>query len=95
MLGWKYVAAEEELQRYKVGKFILETLKVCRTDCWEGEENADATVAASLVDRGARDDEIQFDSQDEDECEDLFMGVWKPEVAAKRRKAKSFARRNN
>ncbi|ORY15967.1 Yippee/Mis18, partial [Clohesyomyces aquaticus] len=28
VLGWKYVAAEEESQRYKVGKFILETRRV-------------------------------------------------------------------
>ncbi|KAF2267438.1 yippee-like protein, partial [Lojkania enalia] len=28
VLGWKYVDAEEESQRYKVGKFILETKRV-------------------------------------------------------------------
>lgn len=34
---------------------------------------------------------IEFDSQDEDECEDLFAGVWSPALALKRRQAKSFA----
>ena len=32
------------------------------------------------------EDETEFDSQDEDECEDLFMGVWTPQLAAKRRR---------
>ena len=35
-------------------------------------------------------DDIEFDSQDEDECEDLFAGVWSPQLAIKRRQ-----RRNN
>ncbi len=63
MLGWKYVDAEEEAQRYKVGKFILETKRVLRGVCWD-------------------------DSQDEDECEDLFAGVWSPALARKRRRNK-------
>ena len=33
-------------------------------------------------------EEVEFDSQDEDECEDLFMGVWTPEAAMRRRIAK-------
>jgi hypothetical protein len=28
---------------------------------------------------------VVFDSEDEDECEDLFAGVWDPEVVARRR----------
>jgi len=28
---------------------------------------------------------IMFDSEDEDECDDLFAGIWDPEVVAKRR----------
>lgn len=35
-------------------------------------------------------DVVEFDSQDEDECEDLFAGVWSPALALKRRQAKSF-----
>lgn len=30
----------------------------------------------------------EFDSQDEDECEDLFMGIWSPSLARKRRRTK-------
>ncbi|KAI7160432.1 hypothetical protein KC316_g12279 [Hortaea werneckii] len=119
VLGWKYVAAEEEAQRYKVGKFILETKRVCRSSTWENE---DGTLEEEELRRGSgRDsvdyrqrmrrrrssygvhppdevsrpfpeDDVEFDSQDEDECEDLFLGVWTPQLAAKRRKAKMFAR---
>ncbi|KAI7096561.1 hypothetical protein KC340_g14560 [Hortaea werneckii] len=124
VLGWKYVAAEEEAQRYKVGKFILETKRVCRSSTWENEDDGGggggmADVAAeglqrrrdsvdyrqqrrrrSLygvhppdeVSRPFPEDDVEFDSQDEDECEDLFLGVWTPQLAAKRRKAKMFAR---
>lgn len=104
MLGWKYVAAEEESQRYKVGKFILETRRVCRTTVWEGDEGElvdetpqhrrkSSTYRMPPNDLGgvAEEDEIEFDSQDEDECEDLFMGVWTPELAMKRRRAREFA----
>ena len=38
------------------------------------------------------EEEVEFDSQDEDECEDLFMGVWTPQLAAKRRKQKQFGK---
>ena len=37
MLGWKYVSAEEEAQKYKVGMFILETKRVIRSVDWENE----------------------------------------------------------
>jgi len=37
VIGWKYESAEEEGQRYKVGKFILETKKIFESCCWEGE----------------------------------------------------------
>ena len=32
--------------------------------------------------------DIEFDSADEDECEDLFAGVWSPALAQKRRQRK-------
>jgi len=112
MLGWKYVAADEKAQRYKVGKFILETKRVCRSSTWENEdaaveeherhENArrgcDGRRRSSMVippkelPPQVAEDETEFDSQDEDECEDLFMGVWTPQLAAKRRRAKRFDR---
>lgn len=110
VLGWKYVAAEEESQRYKVGKFILETKRVCRSSTWENEDALEeeqmsisrrGSMAASPRRKSSlavppdqmptvNEDELEFDSQDEDECEDLFMGVWTPQLAAKRRKAKTF-----
>lgn len=94
VLGWKYVAADEESQRYKVGKFILETKKITASSCWETPANANS---ASSENREAgefnRDlAEPEFDSQDEDECEDLFAGIWSPGLASRRRSRK-FERR--
>lgn len=34
-------------------------------------------------------DQIEFDSEDEDECEDLFAGVWSQALAAKRRRGRT------
>lgn len=104
-LGWKYIAAEEDSQKYKVGKFILETKRVCRSNMWELQEHEELDLAAKekLAQRqrssanppneipthsAAVQDEIEFDSQDEDECEYLFMGIWTPQLAAKRRRSK-------
>ncbi|KAF2083637.1 yippee-domain-containing protein [Saccharata proteae CBS 121410] len=90
VLGWKYVAAEEEAQRYKVGKFILETKRVCRGVCWEND-GEDGVAAGFVGDvEGGDAEEIEFDSQDEDECEDLFAGVWTQELARKRRKGRAW-----
>ncbi|KGO43839.1 Yippee-like protein [Penicillium expansum] len=86
VLGWKYVAAEEESQRYKVGKFILETKKIAASSCWESPPGVDRTMQADHpyeIESGPADTE--FDSQDEDECEDLFAGIWSPGLAARRR----------
>ena len=109
VLGWKYVATEEEAQRYKVGKFILETKRVCRGSTWESED--DVLEEHERVEQRRRDcsgrrrsslvppselartaEEVEFDSQDENECEDLFMGVWTPQLAVKRRQARMFGR---
>lgn len=109
VLGWKYVAAEEEGQRYKVGKFILETRRVSRGVSWEndeieeGDEDRHAEelgmVRRSASQTGkestAKDDQIEFDSQDEDECEDLFAGIWSPSLARRRRKNRSFLRKDD
>lgn len=97
VLGWKYVSAEEEGQRYKVGKFILETRRVCRSASWEGEDDDRVAMAIGGRRRGSgppvempkvkeEEEDVEFDSQDEEECEDLFMGVWTPQLAAKRRR---------
>ncbi|KAJ5355356.1 uncharacterized protein N7496_012568 [Penicillium cataractarum] len=102
VLGWKYVAAEEESQRYKVGKFILETKKITASSCWEGSfeggGGVDAVRAEGVLGGGESDEEgsgsgsgsgdAEFDSQDEDECEDLFAGIWSPGLASRRRSRK-------
>ncbi|MCJ1463618.1 hypothetical protein MMC07_002226 [Pseudocyphellaria aurata] len=182
VVGWKYDGAEEESQRYKVGKFILETKRICTDSCWESgrweeivslpslpsptphppssqqqqlqaqpapaaggggggairggtfsvargifmdddedEDDDDANfnndprlsdpqsssssststshphqsfpttpTALSKSHQDQEDPIIEFDSQDEDECEDLFAGVWSPALALKRRQAKNF-----
>ncbi|KAH9900196.1 yippee zinc-binding/DNA-binding /Mis18, centromere assembly-domain-containing protein [Xylariomycetidae sp. FL2044] len=54
-VGWKYVDAKEELQKYKIGKFILETQRTVDYRSWEdvavdgegspeGEEELEGTV---------------------------------------------------
>lgn len=109
-LGWKYVAAEEETQRYKVGKFILETRRISSSSCWEngldgdddgggGGGDADGRneyglppVALPKALGKVKEDTVEFDSQDEDECEDLFAGVWSPALAMKRRRGRRFGR---
>jgi len=167
VLGWKYVAAVDEAQRYKVGKFILESKRVCVGSLWEMEDEDDdeeggwsddeeleivgsrdgnnaysrrraSRRASCMYDYGAGeqgwdirherkdssvgrqssvsnhstslpttpsqkkslsssskpqpvtvfDEEILFDSQDSDECEDLFAGVWSPRLALARRRRK-------
>ncbi|MCJ1406103.1 hypothetical protein MMC19_000168 [Ptychographa xylographoides] len=87
MLGWKYVDAEEESQRYKVGKFILETKKVCAGVSWDDAKDSNGGIPPLSGEDG---EDVEFDSQDEDECEDLFAGVWSPSLALKRRRARKF-----
>lgn len=87
VIGWKYESAEEEGQRYKVGKFILETKKIFESCCWEGEGGGMASGEG-----GGVGEAVEFDSQDEDECEDLFAGVWSPALATRRRQGRSFGR---
>ena len=98
VIGWKYEGAEEESQKYKIGKFILETRKTFESSCWEEEEgwksNEDRPPPMNWhSDSSSLQVEADFDSQDEDECEDLFAGVWNPLLAAKKRKGKVFGRR--
>jgi hypothetical protein len=91
VLGWKYVDAKEAAQKYKIGKFILEMKRVVLGLGWE-----DVGIVGSAAEDGMLDgredgqakegeEVVVFDSEDEDECEDLFAGVWDPEVVAKRR----------
>ncbi|KAL4885379.1 yippee zinc-binding/DNA-binding /Mis18, centromere assembly-domain-containing protein [Aspergillus karnatakaensis] len=92
VLGWKYVSTEEESQRYKVGNFILETKKIMITSAWDPAFSAhleglgDSTQHAKFP-KGIYDG-IEFDSQDEEECEDLFSGMWSTGLAVRRRNRK-------
>ena len=91
VIGWKYDSAEEEGQRYKVGKFILETKKTFESNCWEGDGFREGERGGGDFQHGSEGEEdAEFDSQDEDECEDLFAGVWTPTLALRRRQGKRF-----
>jgi hypothetical protein len=138
VLGWKYVQASEESQKYKVGKYILETKRIRMGVSWENDENEDFETAydeilplppdqlrnldgpsrggggggsAPFPRSGSRNssrsparspspghksgavrnrlDDVEFDSQDDDECEDLFAGVWSPQLAVRRRQRRT------
>lgn len=89
MLGWKYDAAEEEGQKYKVGKYILETKMICTSSDWEHD---DLDLLSSNLHEKPDEGATEFDSQDEDECEDLFAGIWSPGLAMKKRRNKAFGR---
>ena len=57
---------------------------------WESgpsESRSSRSSAGESVD-DEEDDEIVFDSGDEDECEDLFSGTWDPAAVRKRRQRK-------
>jgi len=101
VLGWKYVEAGEEAQKYKVGKFILETKRIRMGVCWENEDDGigdggeydevlplPPSELRKMTDDGVTMEGVEFDSQDEDECEDLFAGVWSPNLAMRRRQRK-------
>lgn len=101
-LGWKYVDAKEEAQKYKIGKFILETERVVTFSTWEdrdalerddGDDGGGDTAGwdaaqedgGSYRGRSSEGDEVAFDSEDEDECDDIFAGTWDAETVARRR----------
>ena len=94
VLGWKYVDAKEHEQKYKIGKFILETKRVVMGVRWEdgGVGEGEGEVEEGKIEE-LSGDVVVFDSEDEDECEDLFAGVWDPEVVAKRRGRRVARRR--
>lgn len=112
--------AREAGQRYKIGKFILETKRVGVVETFEDEDvrthsldfRGEDDDGLGLVGVGMenlekwggarRDGElhtwnvetkeeeeakgwVNFDSENEDECEELFAGIWDAEVAQKRR----------
>jgi len=90
LLGWKYDEAEEESQRYKVGKYILETKMICSSSNWEQGDPEMPPSKSQIRNIRSGEGAIEFDSQDEDECEDLFAGVWSPTLALKRRQGRAF-----
>lgn len=83
-LGWKYVDAKEQSQKYKVGKYILETERVMTHRSWGDAEQAGAAAVGGKHSRGSSDD-VSFDSEDEDECDDIFAGTWDARAVARRR----------
>lgn len=93
VLGWKYIAAEEEGQKYKIGKFILETKRTLKSSLWEDGRDVQGYQTRHPPPNAITPPEepIEFDSQDEEECEDLFLGVWTPQLARKRRRERRFA----
>lgn len=84
-LGWKYVDAKEQGQKYKVGKFILEMERVVTYRSWEDAIDEDVAETATPGKDGEEED-VEFDSDDDDECEDIFAGTWDPEVVEERRR---------
>lgn len=85
-LGWKYVDAKEQSQKYKVGKFILETERVMTYRSWEDTCVPEMEeLQESLEPEKDSKEEMVFDSEDEDECDDIFAGTWNAETVAKRR----------
>lgn len=91
-VGWKYVDAKEESQKYKIGKFILETKRTVNSSSWDdvpAPESGDLDVDPAQLSPEEDAEAVDFDSDDSDDCEDIFAGVWDPWVAAKRRSRKA------
>ncbi|EUC48131.1 hypothetical protein COCMIDRAFT_62562, partial [Bipolaris oryzae ATCC 44560] len=86
VLGWKYVDAAEDSQKYKIGKFILEAKKTVKGSEWDQSLDEEDNGMVTETKEG----DIEFDSQDEDECEDLFSGIWTPQLATRRRKRRAY-----
>ncbi|KAK8142652.1 hypothetical protein G3M48_008441 [Beauveria asiatica] len=91
-LGWKYVDAKEKSQKYKVGKYILEMERVTTHRSWgdgDGDDGASDVVVVDGQPYGTRrrmsSDNISFDSEDDDECDDVFAGTWNAQTVARRR----------
>ena len=103
VVGWKYVDAKETAQKYKIGKFILETRRIVGGKNWEDMERHPLSYRDYLGDRelvsrtahAGKEEAVLFDSEDEDECDDLFAGVWDPEVVKKRRRRRIGSRRRD
>lgn len=82
--------AKEPAQKYKIGKFILEMKRVVLGVSWENAGGVQVDDNGEAEEEG---DVVVFDSEDEDECDDLFAGVWDREVVAKRRSRRVASRK--
>lgn len=93
ILGWKYLDAKEQGQKYKIGKYILETKRVVEVVSWEdGVEGLEETeLVGGDMDRDD-DGVVIFDDEDEDECDDLFTGTWNASEVAGRRAMRVYPR---
>lgn len=91
-VGWKYVDASRPSQHYKIGKFILEGRRTVYYGSWEDTAAGDVPeVEIEKKNSRGGDNEgelVEFDSSDEDECDELFAGVWSAESAAEIRRLK-------
>ena len=65
---------------------------ICLSSDWEQDELNLPSMILQAKEIERRDGNVEFDSQDEDECEDLFAGIWSPGLAMKRRRNKAFGR---
>ena len=67
---------------------------VCASSDWEHGDidifPSSLQSVSNAVDQDKDLASIEFDSQDEDECEDLFAGIWSPALASRRRQGKTF-----
>ncbi|RVD82534.1 uncharacterized protein DFL_006957 [Arthrobotrys flagrans] len=105
-LGWKYIHAEERGQRYKIGKYILETGRVGKVNYWDGKVDdgldedgrresekghGDGKVGWEPGWEDLGDDEAEVDLADEEELEAMFAGSWNKEKALRRRERRRVA----
>lgn len=90
VVGWKYVDAREEAQMYKVGKFILEMRRVVVVRGWEDVGVEEGRREAVEGREGEEREDVMFDSEDEDECDEIFAGTW-DRVAVRRRRARAMS----
>jgi len=70
-LGWKYVEAFEESQKYKEGKFILEKAMIVKeAELRRRESEKDAHAAEQRADEGVHEDDGDDYEEDEEEDEE-------------------------
>lgn len=72
-----------------MGKYILEVERTSTYTTWGDVAEEDVHATEKADDGGRRSsadaEDIVFDSDDDEECEDIFAGTWDAEEVAKRR----------